>query len=828
MKKILLICCIICILLSFSVSAIWVTQKTHNETTFSTHSPYGGGDCVDSGNMLDGSYTTFAYTVGGAGHRCGYVIKDYKPANAIGAKIQVRWQQDLVYRNITLSPRLFNYDSTFIYFIIQNYMSTPNGRLLLTMYNTTTSDFGTLLAEADFPIHSAALAYNTTVNADYNSAITNQIQDVRVYWLTPNIPPSVPSTSTLNTADQLKENLIATGSGSTDSDVFPNATISYRYMFRCDNQKTGAILRNRGLNNSWQINDTCGAGHTIYALVYAWDGGNFSNSQNLSRYVNLTWTNAVFNGYNRFNGSTIIKINATITNSSGTFKKGNTTGSLRFKYACDSATFRVWSPDYMNNNSYSVSNCDFTSPKNNSYWQSQVTLNFRSLSDNSLFTSGTLRVQQKPLKNISTRTPATAIYYLNAKTYNLSASSPFANKSMNITKALSLGYAYTVNLNSTPRMGIKLFREYTGAVFNMSENATTNYTITMNVYCEEKSYRQVLKSPSFVFTNINCNFNRYLIRLETSSGQFYFRTGLINPSITNLSIYMLEPNRDTTLEYIYTLNDLTSEWLKGYINVYTYVNESRKNVIQSNWSTSNTATLYLAKFQEYHLCPVDIYGNEKCIGSIIPTTTADETLNLPGIDLGYKQNYQKILWMIQPNKTSGKAYLKVTDFSGYGFNSVNWTIYRDNITSGIVSFNQVNTNVFNTSMTATGLTNSKNYYVKLTIKSKYPYYGTKTFIQPLWMMDRTTFEGFTEYDEDIKLWFGAGLPLIVFMVATTSSALILSAIAIALMALFNGIGWYDPINYIVPLGGLQIDTMTVLISVFCMLLGFYAYKRMKV
>ena len=138
--------------------------------------------------------------------------------------------------------------------------------------------------------HACALLNNSILRCwgkNSYGAIGNGSTSLRVYYPTrvfgygpPNNPPSVPSGSTLNFANKAGNWLSVSFAGSTDLD---GDQISYYYEFRC-NSVSGKLLRS-GLTSyssaGWTINNSCGKGNTVYVLLKAYDGFNYSTNYEL-------------------------------------------------------------------------------------------------------------------------------------------------------------------------------------------------------------------------------------------------------------------------------------------------------------------------------------------------------------------------------------------------------------------------------------------------------------------------------------------------------------------------------------------------------------------
>jgi hypothetical protein len=150
----------------------------------------------------------------------------------------------------------------------------------------------------------------------------------------PNNAPTTPSGSTLNAGDQIGEVLTAAGAGSTDPD---GDTVSFKYQFRCDDPVTGAILQAKSTTASWTIANTCGKGHTVYVLVWGFDGTAESASyQTLTKtIINTAPTTPAGSTLNTANqvGQTL-----TATGAGGTDVDTGDTVSYKYEFRCDSVS----------------------------------------------------------------------------------------------------------------------------------------------------------------------------------------------------------------------------------------------------------------------------------------------------------------------------------------------------------------------------------------------------------------------------------------------------------------------------------------------------------
>jgi hypothetical protein len=231
----------------------------------------GSGACNNPSYMVDGLWSTYGSGTASGGSDtfiCKYFQKWVKPANSVGAKLQDKLGNDAI-TNTTISSSCWNYDALNLNSIIMN--SGNSGSSSSITYCANGSNWN-----ASVTLSCNGELQNTCVGY-LNDGINSNAYESAIYWLINNVAPSTPSGSSLNSADNVGEELAATGAGSTDSDSFPSA-ISYRYQFNCDSVG-GTLLQALSTDNSWVITSTCGVSHTVYVSIYAYDGDLYSAAE---------------------------------------------------------------------------------------------------------------------------------------------------------------------------------------------------------------------------------------------------------------------------------------------------------------------------------------------------------------------------------------------------------------------------------------------------------------------------------------------------------------------------------------------------------------------
>ncbi|MFC1697680.1 hypothetical protein ACFL1H_05080, partial [Nanoarchaeota archaeon] len=133
--------------------------------------------------------------------------------------------------------------------------TSPTGTLLQAK---STQDNWTITTTCKHDtVYTLIWANDGTVDSPLNETISRAII---------NTAPTTPTGSSLNTADQVGEILVATGAGSTDADT---DSITYYYEFRCTSP-TGTLLQSKSTKDNWTITNTC-AHDTVYTLIWAND-----------------------------------------------------------------------------------------------------------------------------------------------------------------------------------------------------------------------------------------------------------------------------------------------------------------------------------------------------------------------------------------------------------------------------------------------------------------------------------------------------------------------------------------------------------------------------
>lgn len=341
----------------------------------------------------------------------------------------------------------------------------------------------------------------------------------------------------------------------------------------------------------------------------------------------------------------------------------------------------------------------------------------------------------------------------------------------------------SINLlsNGYTNKNVNFYREETQQIFNIS-----NHNISITAYCTNgSSFIYSVDSSNEAIPN-ECTLDQWYISVSRGDSNYY-RTLIPNLSQSNVSIYLLDLTEDTALQTIFQLNDLANNYDDGSLIAKKSVGTESIEVIRQKFDIASQVTFWLDQSQIYTICIENNDGDEECLGDYIAESAQTKTLTVPSIPLGYVQDFDLAYPLMGGNKTKGEGYLYWIDFTDGGYVSLNWTLFYGN--NGSVAATYYNTSQFNTTVVFTGLDKDLSYMSLLVVNHVNDSYDLN-LSQPFWLADKTTFEGFTAYDDDIKLFVSVGLPMVTMMLASVTSIYPVMFISIGVISLFERIGWY--------------------------------------
>ena len=531
-----------------------------------------------------------------------------------------------------------------------------------------------------------------------------------------------------------------------------------------------------------------------------------------------TGQNVTFTGYNIWNLSNV-PINVSLSN--GTNYSGN---SVYLETNCSNITINFSSQNYMNNYIINSYNCNLSSSYNKSFWQTEVTVTaYNNITNNSALNSN-IQVNDSSLSNVSLAPTGQVTFYLNNGTdysFNTSAAT-YSASNINVSQ-FTFNTNNNVSLYMNREYSLFLYREQTGELFNLTETGATNYTVTLDVYCDNKAVRHTITSTDWDISNVDCDFDYWYITLISSTDSYY-RT--IKPSLNsvNVSAYLLDLKDDTAVQIILSLNDLVNAYNDGYITVKKYINETLQVVIKQQFDIEDKVILWLDQNEQYEIYSENDNGVETFIGDLVADSAGEKSLILPGIPLSWDYSFEEVFFHLAGDKDTGTVKLYYVDYTSVGYNNLTWTIYRFNNSQEVYRTSLING--FNQTLTATGLESNDSYYTNVYIDHNNNVYDYN-LTRPVWYATHNSFPGFEDWAIDIKLFFGVGLPLLILLASSTVSSLFLAPFAGLILVLFRGFGWLKPIQGQALRYFTGLYTIDIFISLFATFLFIQLIKHWK-
>jgi len=542
-------------------------------------------------------------------------------------------------------------------------------------------------------------------------------------------------------------------------------------------------------------------------------------------FFNITvdfWQNVTFAAHNIWNASNVDSFKVNITNSSGTVTQyTTTTGNITINLENGTYTILQFADDYAFGNLSSSFTVGDTSTYNSSFWQAELTVNVKELPSDILIPGVSLETNMSGIQNTTASASTGSItYYIDAGTYSSytnHSASYFSPNAVGSSGTITLGEQKSITLNLTRSYNVIFKREETGELFNLSEDNETNITLRVRVLCENnETVTTVLTNPTTI-SGINCDWQSktsgdigwYITVTYPVAGESYFR--YINPelSATNVTIYLLDLILDDAVYWQLTVNDLAGLYDVGEISILKDITGSLETVMTQRVDFSKEVQFWLDENERYVIHAKDDEGTISDLGYFIADAPTSETLSIPSIPLfDTNPNPQsEIYWQYTADRTAGSVSINISETSTISYTNFTWSLYELNMT-GInnltivkdVDGNIVQTLIYNITLTAGG--NSTETYTGLD--------GTKTYIsvvnmvhpsmnyiinEPriIWYGHKTTFEGFEEWDEDIKLWIAITVVLGLFMIFSIRTFEWGMGVALIITSIFMGIGWFDNI-----------------------------------
>ena len=193
-------------------------------------------------------------------------------------------------------------------------------------------------------------------------------------------------------------------------------------------------------------------------------------------------------------------------------------------------------------------------------------------------------------------------------------------------------------VNISPRFQFYLRREADNSIFDINGTNTTRLTI----FCPSKNILIWFKNESSgdsaaakvstqENTSIDCPYT--LLKMDvTYAGSSYFRSLIPAKSQQNVTWWLLDLNRDTGVQIIINLRDLTGDFSQGIMRVKTAIGANNENIIEEYFDISTSVVLYLLKDALYKIILINNEQTiEKQIGDLIADAAGTKTITAQDI-----------------------------------------------------------------------------------------------------------------------------------------------------------------------------------------------------
>lgn len=313
---------------------------------------------------------------------------------------------------------------------------------------------------------------------------------------------------------------------------------------------------------------------------------------------------------------------------------------------------------------------------------------------------------------------------LKAGTYSINVTSSQYPPYVGITTIAALqNVTYIANLS--PIFQFYLRREADNSIFDINSTNSTKVT----VICPNKNIVIIFRNSTYGSTQenktIDCVYS-YLKLDVVYPDTSYFRTLIPATTQQNVTWWLLDLNKDTGVQKILNLVDLTGSWSSGRLRLTANIGQTNERIIEQYFDVSTGVTLYLLKDSIYTVTIINSAGNEeRQIGTLTADTAGTVTIIYPNIPF-YPENTQlekNMSWSytcpfsqcIYPRNTSDSILRFQYADSLNGTNTISWKIYNGSNTS--VLLQQFTSSAHNLTFTYQPVFKNITYFATLSIQN---------------------------------------------------------------------------------------------------------------
>ena len=413
----------------------------------------------------------------------------------------------------------------------------------------------------------------------------------------------------------------------TSAGLTPDGVVDTWYPFEATAMVKKAVAEGRG-NISMALKPVAEGGTTTQI---------FSSKENADvihrPILNITWENATqptpeftITAVDAYDESTINFFNVTVFNT--TYKNSTNTsiGSLVYSNLGGLMNINITSNQSGGYFSRYYSDYNVSSNLVASLTQSYLSLNVTDLLTGSGLSSFTVDTNYSTYQGTNgyILLPSNAGFH----TFNITSSQyPLHEFSYTISALENL--SFTANIS--PRFQFYLRREADDSPFDI---AGTNST-KLNIFCPSKSIVITFRNLTYNSTqeNITMDCSYTYMKMDVSySDSSYFRTLIPPTTQQNITWWLLDLNRDTGVQKILQLVDITGEWTTGLIRIRRSIGASIENMIEQFFDVSTSVTLYLLKDAIYTIVLQNNDATEeRQLGLLTADSAGTVTITYPNI-----------------------------------------------------------------------------------------------------------------------------------------------------------------------------------------------------
>ena len=282
----------------------------------------------------------------------------------------------------------------------------------------------------------------------------------------------------------------------------------------------------------------------------------------------------------------------------------------------------------------------------------------------------------------------------------------------------------SMTVNLSPQFQFYLRREADNSLFDIQGTNTTKLTIycpAKNIVINFKNNSAESRNSTQENTTIDCPYT--LLKMDVSyPSSSYFRSLIPPTSQQNVTWWLLDLNKDTGVQMIINLRDLTGEFSQGILRAKTAIGSNNENIIEEYFDISTSVVLYLLKDALYKIILINNdKTKEKQLGDLIADAAGTKTITAQDIsfipDTILDNN---VSWSYTFNASANILRLQYLD-STRNTTYIRWRIYNGTNASAfqlLTTFESVyvGSNFTSTTYTYNNVQFNRTYYTHLFVQ----------------------------------------------------------------------------------------------------------------